>query len=130
MRERDDILINISRKASADHYKEKSVLLSVESTSSIVNDLDPVKSGSDAAARVLEKLKDPSLRAALNLSAKPSRLSRIRSMIKHYSVVVLASIAIELVMISSFNFLEGFLLTQTTLAVGTSVYVLDSVMRR
>lgn len=51
-------------------------------------------------------------------------------MIKHYSVVVLASIAIELVMISSFNFLEGFLLTQTTLAVGTSVYVLDSVMRR
>ena len=130
MKEGDHVLTSISRKASADHYKEKSVLLTVESTSSIDNDLDDLKSGTDAAARVLEKLKDQSLRAALHRRAKLSRLSRIKSMIKHYFLVVLASIAIELVMIFSFSFLEGFVLTQTTLAVGTSVYVLDSIIRR
>lgn len=124
------VLTSISRKAPADHYKEKSALLTVESMSSIDNDLDNLKSGSDAAARVLEKLKDQSLRAGLHHRAKLSRLSRIKSMIKHYFLVVLASIAIELVMIFSFSFLEGFVLTQTTLAVGTSVYVLDSVIRR
>jgi hypothetical protein len=126
MKERDYLLTSISRKSLAGHYKERGVLLTVESMSSIVSNLDGVRSGSNATASILEKRENPSS----NDRAKLSQLPRIKSIIKHFFLVVLASIAIELVMIFSFNFLDGFVLTQTTLAVGTSVYVLDSVIKR
>lgn len=127
MKERDYLLTSISRKSPAGHYKGRGVLLTVESMSSIVSNLDgAAKSGSNAAASILEKRENPSS----NDRTKLSQLSRIKSIIKHYFLVVLASIAIELVMMTSFSFLDGFVLTQTTLAVGTSVYVLDSVIKR
>jgi hypothetical protein len=52
-------------------------------------------------------------------------ISRIKHVAKEFAPIALAAFALEMVITLSFNSLEGLFLIGSTLAAGTSVYVLD-----
>ena len=56
-------------------------------------------------------------------------LSRLRGAASEFGLLAFGAIALEMVIAFSFSSLEGLFLIMSTLAVGTSVYVIDGIKR-